>query len=198
MQPKKLISAALLCGCTGFAQSPAPVVAPAILTGTDETSSLTYALVTVDGTLIGSATAPTPAPRLTAQCFKDSSGKPRFEMLADYGGMPGVTFHAPWKASKDSLYAPSLPKYQATMEFLGYTKVKPVKRQWEAIEDGPLRYTTPGLQSSNLEPITFYLQYLRALPTLRLTIKDKGTVEFETSKWQAAVHGQPLCSASGL
>ena len=35
------------------------------------------------------------------------------------------------------------------------------------------RYSPPAMGSRNLEDITYYLQFLRALPTLRLTIPDK-------------------------
>ena len=86
------------------------------------------------------------------------------------------------------------------MEFLGYTKVKPVKRQWEYLLQpfGELRYATPGMSSANMEPITFYLQYLKALPTLRLTTPDKRTLEFETTAWQQALKADPLCHASTL
>ncbi len=77
-----------------------------------------------------------------------------------------------------------LQRFQLTMDFLGYTHVTPVKRQWETLRQsfGELRYTTPGLGSANMEPIAFYLQYLKALPTLRITGPQQGVVQFETKR----------------
>ena len=84
------------------------------------------------------------------------------------------------------------------MEFLGYTKVKPMKRQWERVlqPDGQLRYTEPGL-GRNLEEVSYFFQYLRALPTLRLT-ETTHTASFLTTALQAQLHKEPLCTASGL
>jgi hypothetical protein len=84
------------------------------------------------------------------------------------------------------------------MEFLGYTKVKPVKRQWERVlqPDGQLRYTQPG-GGPNLEEVSYFFQYLRALPTLRLT-DITHTASFQTSALQSQLHKEPLCTASGL
>lgn len=61
---------------------------------------------------------------------------------------------------------------------------------------GEMRYAQPGKSSSNLEEVTFYLQYMRSLPVLRLTVPGKGRAEWETSQWQAAIHGESLCAAS--
>ena len=48
-----------------------------------------------------------------------------------------------------------------------------------------------------MEEVTFYLQYLKALPTLRLTTGTYAA-QFETTPWVKAVHDEPLCAASGL
>ncbi len=87
------------------------------------------------------------------------------------------------------------------MQFLGYTRYKPVRRRWETLQQpaGWLRYATPGMRSANMEQIMFYLQVLRALPTLRLIGKDGATgVEFDTTTLQQAIRAEPLCHASGL
>ncbi len=190
----------LLTGAVCLAQSPPQL--PAGLTrkmGVDAESGIAYALISIEGKATDAVTPPS-APRLTAQCTREANGKLRFELLADVGGGPELAFYAQWKATKDNLYPPRLEKVQTVMEFLGYMKVKPVKRQWEYLLQmpGELRYSTPGMGTSNLEQVMFYLQYLRALPTLRLTFPGKGTVEFETSKWQEAVRAEPLCKASSL
>ena len=49
-----------------------------------------------------------------------------------------------------------------------------------------------------METVAFYLQYLKALPTLRITGSQQGIVQFETTAWQQAVRTEPLCHASGL
>ena len=85
------------------------------------------------------------------------------------------------------------------MEFLGYTHVKPVTRQWERLDapPGQFRYNPPSGASSNMEDSTYYLQYLKALPTLRLTYAGK-TVEFLTGPLLDQIRKEPLCKASDL
>jgi hypothetical protein len=180
--------------------------------GTDAGSGIAYALVSVEGRRGASATGGALATggagaRLTAQCTKSAAGKLRFELLADAGDVDEVRFVPPWKpASKSDLFPPVMPKATVTMEFLGYTKVKPVKRQWTGIDGlpGEWKYATPGLGSGNMEDASYYMQYLKALPTLRLTFASGGsgappiTLEFETAGWQQRVKAEPLCGASGL
>ena len=167
--------------------------------GTDAGSGIQYALVSLDGRLVGGAGEGTPAPRLTAQCMKMPSGTLKFELLAHFGGVPEVKFDAPWKPSPGEDFAPRLEKAQVTMEFLGYTKVKPVRRQWDYLSGsiGELRYAPPGMSSSNMEEIAYYMQYVRSLPTLRLS-SGTNAAEWETAKWQVALHQEPLCGAGGF
>ena len=51
---------------------------------------------------------------------------------------------------------------------------------------------------SNVEKIRFYVQYLRALPTLGLLLPGRGVAQWETTAWQEAIHGEPLCAKSAL
>lgn len=170
--------------------------------GVDAGSGIAYALVSTEGVRTGDA-GRTWAPRLTAMCKKLPDGRYRFELWADEPGFAGerpqLAFFPPWKQTQYELFPPSLVKVSVTLEFLGYTKVKPVKRQWEYLHElaGELRYSTPGGSSSNMEEVMFYLQYLKSLPTLRLTVPGRGSEEFETTRWQAAVKAEPLCHASG-
>jgi hypothetical protein len=85
------------------------------------------------------------------------------------------------------------------MDFLGYTHVKPVRRQWEIPVQTPdlYRYNPPGSGSANLEEITYYLRYLLALPTLRLTL-DNRSVEFLTTPLLVEIRKEPLCRAAAL
>jgi len=172
-------------------------------TGTDAGSGISWSLVSMDGKVVG-GTAGEQAPRLTAQCTKDVQGKLHFELLADAGGVPEVHFVPPFKPTRDILFPPHVRRATVTMEFLGYIKQKPVKRIWEEIEGlpGEWKYATPGLHSGNMEEVMFYMQYLKALPTLRLTFPDQAgkpvVVEFETTRWQAQVKAEPMCWAGAL
>ncbi len=174
---------------------------PLRVAGRDAGSGIDYVLLPEYGRRISGTPNPhEPAPRLTAQCTRRPNGSLRFELLADAGTTVPPSYYPPWHQTKDDLYPPNLEKVAVTMEFLGYTKVKPVKRQWVRLQEQPeeLRYNTPGADSSNLEEIAFYLQYLRALPTLRLTIPGQAAIEFDTAGWLARVKAEPLCHASGL
>ncbi len=188
------LMAAGMCG-----QAAAPGNGPAVVAGIDAGSGIAYTLISVDGKLLQAA-APAVPPRLTAQCTRGADGKLRFELLADFGGVETIAYYPPWKPTKEISVRPPVQKTIVTMDFLGYMKVKPVKRQWEYLHELPqeMMYATPGFRSANMEEVMFYLQYMRALPTLRLTVPGKGTVEFETTKWQAAVKAEPMCHASGL
>ena len=173
--------------------------------GVDPASSSAYVLIAVEGRLVETpGVAPGTNPRLIAQCSKNAAGRLKFELLAIEGGNSKgasvLAFQGPWRAGQGELFAPKLAKVQVKMEFLGYVKVNPVKRQWENPlgTQGLIRYATPGMASSNMEEIAFYLQYLRSLPKLRLTVPGKGAEEFETTQWQAEVKAEPLCKASGL
>ena len=188
-----------------LAQTPAPDGFAAV-TGTDTASGISYALIPLEGKRIG-APDTSGKPKLTAQCTKAPTGKVRFELLADAGDVPELRYIAPWKPiSKDDIFPPVVPKATVTMEFLGYTKVKPMKRQWTGLDGlpGEWKYATPGLGSANMEDASYFMQYLKALPTLRLTFPSPGLskppfiLEFETARWQQRVKAEPLCAASGL
>ena len=176
------------------------------LQGTDPTANIQYVLLTLPGKLIGPAT-PETTPTLTAQCTQTPDGKQHFELLASLGPPPAtLTYIPPWRPTRDEQFEPATPRLTVSMEFLGYVKEKPVKRQWKQIAGlpGEVVYNPPGQNSSNLEPITFYLQYMRSLPTLHLTALNspdsatRSTAEFLTQPWQTAIHTEPLCRASGL
>lgn len=185
--------------------------------GLDAGSGIAYTLISVQGKLVAgvggvsvyavkaaaSELPPTP-PTLTAQCIRDESGKLRFELLTNLGGIPEIAYYPPWKPTPQQQVQPPTAKTTVTMEFLGYMKVKPVKREWRYLRalPGELRYAESGMHSGNMEESRFYMQYLKALPTLRLTIPGQGlgtgTIEFETTKWQSFVRKEPLCAEAGL
>jgi hypothetical protein len=142
----------------------------------------------------------TNAPTLIAQCTRRPSGKLAFELLADFGGVSDLAYYPPWTpANSGDIFPPRLEKPTITMEFLGYTHVKPVKRQWEALLQpvGEYRYSVPSAGSSNMEDSTYYLRFLIALPTLRLTLANKSA-EFNTTSLLEQIRKEPLCKASLL
>jgi hypothetical protein len=143
---------------------------------------------------------PTPAPTLIAQCTVKPNGKSSFELFANFGGATDLTFYPPWTpTSTHDLFPPRTEKVTMTMEFLGYTRVKPVRRQWEIPVQAPgqYRYNPPGGGSANLEEITYYVRYLIALPTLRLTL-DSRSADFLTTPLLDETRKEPLCRAAAL
>ena len=175
--------------------------------GTDSESHIQYVLLSVGGRAVPASTPTAPAessppfPQLVAQCSLSPAGKLKFELLANFGTASApVSFAAPWRPQPGELFPPRLVPVTVTMQFLGYTEVKPVHREWETLllPSGWLRYATPGTRSRNMEEIMSYLQYLKALPTLRLSLPGSPTIEFETTAWQQAIRAEPLCHASSL
>jgi hypothetical protein len=180
------------------------------LTGKDPSSNIAYTrlfLTTAPppaAPIAGAPKVPLPAadlslPTLTVQCTQAPNGKFRFELFVNFGGVTDTAFYPPWHESPGDLFPPRTEKTNLTMEFLGYTKVKPVKRQFENVlqPPGQLRYNSPSGHSPNLEEIVFYFQYLRALPTFHISSPNQ-TATFLTAPLLAQIHNEPLCRASGL
>jgi hypothetical protein len=174
------------------------------LTGQETTSHIQYVRLVLTGSLRTSTPADTPAPSpvptLIAQCTLRPNGKSYFELFANFGGTTDLAFYPPWTpSSKDDLFPPNTDKVTLTMDFLGYTHVKPVRRQWEIPVQTPAqyRYNPPGGGSANLEEITYYLRYLLALPTLRLTLGNRSA-DFLTPPLLDEIRKEPLCHAAAL
>jgi hypothetical protein len=176
--------------------------------GVDAKSHIRYVRLALAGTLrtpsaaisTDQATPEPAAPALIAQCTLRPNGRSVFELFATFNGVPDMTFYPPWTpASQQDLFAPPTAKVTMTMEFLGYTHVKPVRRQWEIPVQTPdqYRYNSPGGGSSNMEEISFHLRYLLALPTLRLTLANRSA-EFLTTPLLDEIRKEPLCRAAGL
>lgn len=138
-------------------------------------------------------------PTLTAQCTQDAKGKLRFELFVNFGNITETRFYPPWRPSAPTEFPPRTEKLTVTMEFLGYTHMKPAKRQFEKVLEpyGQLRYMNPGIGSANMEELSYYLQVLRALPTLRLTAGAQ-TASFVITPLLTQLHAEPLCRASGV
>jgi hypothetical protein len=139
-------------------------------------------------------------PTLTIQCTKRLNGKYLFELFVNFGGVTDIAFYPPWRPVNDQdHFPPHTDKLTLTMEFLGYTKVKPVKREFEAViqPDHQLRYNPPSSGSRNLEEIAFYFQYLRALPTFHIN-DPTHSATFLTEPLLTQIRKESLCKASGL
>lgn len=169
--------------------------------GTDSSSGITYVRIF----LLSDPPPNTPAtfdltrPTLTAQCTQDKKGKLRFELFVNFGNITDTAFYPPWRPSYPAEEPPVIQHTTVTMEFLGYTHFKPAKRQFEKViaPYGQLRYNNPGVGSFNMEDLSYYLQVLRALPTLRLT-DGPQSASFLTTPLLAQLHNEPLCKASGI
>jgi hypothetical protein len=174
------------------------------LTGQDTTSHIQYVRLVLSGSLRTpsptNSPAPSAPPTLIAQCTLRPDGKSYFELFANFGGATDLAFYPPWTpTSKQDLFPPRTERATLTMEFLGYAHVKPVRRQWEVPVQTPgqYRYNPPGAGSANLEEITYYLRYLLALPTLRLTL-DNRSADFLTTPLLDEIRKEPLCRAASL
>lgn len=199
--------AALVCAFAqparlALAQSGNGDVVPGIsrTEGVDSASSIRWIRLTLDGKTVKGNAGSAGAPLLIAQCTLHSADKYRFEMFSSFGDATDLAFYPPWKpASPQDLFAPRTDKVSITMEFLGYTRVKPLRRQWEVPVQTPglYRYNPPGSGSPNLEEIAYDLRYLLALPIVRLSLADRSA-EFAASPLIAQIRREPLCRAAGL
>jgi hypothetical protein len=175
------------------------------LAGTEPASHIHYARLVLKGALhttLLPAEQPPAAfpPALIAQCSLRPTGKYVFEMFTSFGGDTDLTFYPPWvPASREDLFPPRTEKVVITMEFLGYTHVKPIRRQWEvpAQAPGQYRFNSPGVGSANMEDISYDLRYLVALPTLRLSLGNHSA-EFLTTPLLEAIRKELLCRAAAL
>jgi hypothetical protein len=168
--------------------------------GIDSGSSIQWVRFILDGKTISGAAGGVGPPLLIAQCTLRPDNQYKFEILASFGDATDLAFYPPWKRTSSSdLFPPALQKVTLTMEFLGYTHVKPLHRQFEIPLETPglFRYSQPGRSSSNLEEIAYDLRYLLALPTLRLSFAER-TAEFQTAPLLTELRNEPLCRAARL
>ena len=199
----------LIVFATNLAQAQLPTFAPnmARLDGTEPTSGITYTRLfisaqpdTSDATNPSTQSLDLTHPILTAECTRRPNGKFFFDLFVNFGGITDTAYYPPWKpANSDDLFPPTTVKTFLTLEFLGYTKYKPAKRQFEYVTNpqGQLRYSSPGLSSKNLEESTYFFQILKALPTLRIS-GEGHTASFFMTPLLTQLHSEPLCKTPGL
>jgi hypothetical protein len=185
--------------CAQQPATPAPPTTAASgidrMAGTEPASHIQFARL-----ILKAEEASTSAPLLIAQCTLRPNGKYVFEMFTSFDGTPDLAFYPPWTpSSSHDLFPPSTGKVTLTMEFLGYTHVKPLRRQWEIPVQTPglYRYNSPSRSSTNMEEVAYDLRYLLALPTLRLTLNNR-TSEFLTTPLLDSIRKEPLCRAAGI
>jgi hypothetical protein len=170
------------------------------IAGTEPASHIQYLRLILKGSLVPpSQPAPDPAPFVMAQCTLHPNGKHRFDIFTNFGGVTDLTFYPPWKSTGSGDFPPVTKKVTITVDFLGYTHVKPAKKQWEMPIETPdqYRYNQPGFGSSNMEDFSYYLRFLLALPKLRLTLENRS-VEFVMTPLLDQIRTEPMCVAARL
>jgi hypothetical protein len=136
-------------------------------------------------------------PRFTVECI-DNKGKHDLRWLVSFGGVASSEFQPPFHATQTDLFPPQYPSVNLKMMFEGYTRSKPFNRSWTLLPSGELRYRNPGLDSSNMESARYFLQFLIALPDLRLSYAkpSKGTpreIFFQTQPLLDELKKSPIC-----
>jgi hypothetical protein len=210
---KLLLAVTALLTFSTIANAQLPVFAPnmARLDGAEPSSGIAYTRLFISAQPDTPDTsqptnAPPPQtldlsrPTLTAECTRRPNGKFVFDLFVNFGNVTDTAYYPPWKpANADDLFPPTTVKTTLTLEFLGYTKYKPAKRQFEFVTNPPnqLRYSSPGLYSKNLEEFTYFFQVLKALPTLKIT-GEGHTASFFVTPLLTQLHSEPLCKAAGL
>jgi hypothetical protein len=186
-----------LCG----AQEPSPqqpeVIAPSLsrLEGVDAGSGIHYVrLILSLPPAENSTQAP---PQFIMECT-ESKGKRDLAWLVSFGGVAGVNFTPPFRATPVRPYPPHNASANLTMTFEGYMKWKPYVRSWEVLPSGELRYRNPGLGSPNMDGPRFFLPYLNSLPRLRIgyakrSVGDPPDLLFQTRTMLDELKKNPAC-----
>jgi hypothetical protein len=185
---------------TASAHAQLTVIAPSLarVSGADDVTHITYTSFFLNAA--DTAAFDMTAPTLTAQCWQEATGKQRFDLLINFGG---VADSSPWQpfhpTAAHPTPSPVLGYSTLTFAFFGYTKAKPIRLEFVRLRqpEGQLRYNPTGIHSHNLEDATFVMQFLLALPTLRVN-DGAHQVEFHAAPLLAQLHSEPLCRASGL
>jgi hypothetical protein len=108
-----------------------------------------------------------PPPRFVMECT-ENKGKRDLAWFVSFGGVSNVYFTPPFRPTPQEPFPPRNPSANLKMTFEGYAKWKPYIRSWEILSSGELRYRNPGIESPNMDSPRFFLQYLHALPGLRI------------------------------
>src|SRR5580658_1970004 len=112
-------------------------------------------------------------PHLVFDCF-DDKGKHTLAWTVSFGGIDIQPFDPPFHSTQSNLFPPQYPYVDLRMSFEGYIRSKPMVRAWQQLPSGELRYHGPGSASPNMETVRFFLDYLNALPGLRIAYAKKS------------------------
>ena len=134
-------------------------------------------------------------PTLTAECSQSPGEKPRFDLFLNFANVADPAFYIPWRPTPDQPVRPPNERVPVTLSFLGYTKFKPIRANFEAVRHplGQLHYIPTGLRSPNFYDPTFFFQVLRALPTLKVS-DGHNEATFQTAPLLTQFAREPLCS----
>jgi hypothetical protein len=207
--PERILAAAIFLACaaspgqTAAAASPAPSDAPTSqaaalsrVEGSDADSGTHYVRLSISSVAPG--TQPDAAPRFTLEC-RDVKGKHDLLWFLSFGGVPAQPFIPPFKASQSAPFPPNYQKVKLKMEFEGYMRSKPYTKAWEELPSGEFRFCNAGIYCPNMETARFYMSFLNALPTLRISYaksSDGNSPErvFQLRSLVDEANKTPLCT----
>jgi hypothetical protein len=178
------------------AAAPSDPNAPVRLEGTDPGSGIHWVRIAVNAT--SPAAAPAQAGHFILEC-RETRGKREVDWYVSFGFIPVQSFDPPFKATKDNPFPPSNPIVKLKMSFEGYMKTKPFTRAWEGLPSGEYRYCNSSMGCSNLDQARFYMSYVNALPTLRISFakKSDGDAPEQVFNLDGLVHEAnktPICA----
>jgi hypothetical protein len=186
----------LLLGCAaGRAQtgsllaSPPPTSGMSHTEGTDDGTGIAWARMVVPAVRSATHTAaPDAWPMLTVQCSQDGERR-RVDMLVDFGGADRG-FHS----TRPVKHAAPNPNANITLSFRSF---KPFHTQWERLPSREYRYRNPSLGTSNLQDVSFFLQYMYATREVRVMMLNPSLGDqiatFPTYDLVVQVMKTPLC-----
>jgi hypothetical protein len=187
--------------CAQEAPQPIPVAGAANLmrlAGVDPGSGVQYVRLLLS--LQQDTASDGAPPRFTVECSVNR-GKRDLAWFVTFGGVDSYAFEPPFHATQTDLFPPRYPSVNLKMIFEGYTKSKPFVRSWSLLPSGELRYRNPGLDSPNMESARFFMQFLTALPGLRLRYAKPAKGEgrerellFQTEPLLEEIKRSPECN----
>jgi hypothetical protein len=133
-------------------------------------------------------------PALTVECAEKNSHR-RIDLYFDFGD-GNRAWSPPPEPDPDTHRLRANPTARLSMSFHGYRN-KTFKEGWEVLPSHEYKYRAPGLRTSNLEDVWFFLRYMYAVPSVRIGYADRKvseqTAEFQTAKLIAETGRAALC-----
>lgn len=133
-------------------------------------------------------------PALTVECTQRSSRR-QIDLYFDFGD-GNRAWSSPPQPDPVNHRLPANPTARLSLSFHGYRN-KAFKEDWEVLPSHEYKYRQPGLRTSNLEDVGFFLRYMYAVPQVRIGYADRKiseqTAEFQTAKLVAEASRTALC-----